>query len=222
VYGLVPLVAPATEPVSVADALDWLRLDPDTPDSATVTALLRAARGAVERLAGRALVSQQWRLTLDGFPGRQGGARPGTPAQAGGGWTEVLGGGWFYPDASTIRLPRAPLLSVQQVQYVDTAGGLQTLSPTVYAVDVTQDPGRLTLAQYQVWPLTRLGPAVVRVDFTAGYTAGGMPEEYLLAMKMLAAHWYEHRGEEGQTQDVPPVVLSLLRLMDNGALEYGP
>lgn len=56
------IAAPGEEPVTLAEAKAWCRIDvPD--EDALVSALIAAARLQVEGLTGRALVSQTWRLT---------------------------------------------------------------------------------------------------------------------------------------------------------------
>lgn len=61
------LVAPATEPVSVAEAKAFLRVE-HGDDDAVIAALIGAARGQVEALTRRALIQQSWRLALDRWP----------------------------------------------------------------------------------------------------------------------------------------------------------
>jgi uncharacterized phiE125 gp8 family phage protein len=61
------LAGPAEEPVSLAEAKAFLRLDADTEDG-LVTTLIAAARLHVESVTGRALVTQSWRAVLDGWP----------------------------------------------------------------------------------------------------------------------------------------------------------
>ncbi|RXF75455.1 head-tail connector protein [Hansschlegelia zhihuaiae] len=55
------LTAPAAEPVSLAEAKAFLRLEHDAED-ALVTELVSAARARVENLTRRVLVAQRWRL----------------------------------------------------------------------------------------------------------------------------------------------------------------
>ncbi|GLK75998.1 hypothetical protein GCM10008171_12520 [Methylopila jiangsuensis] len=55
------LTAPAAEPLGLADAKAFLRLDHDDED-ALVLGLIAAARAEVERLTRRVLVAQRWRL----------------------------------------------------------------------------------------------------------------------------------------------------------------
>ena len=65
------LTAPAAEPVSLAEAKAYLRLDHDAEDE-LVSELIASARAQVEKLTRRVLVDQRWRLAVavpdDGGP----------------------------------------------------------------------------------------------------------------------------------------------------------
>ncbi len=61
------LSAPALEPVSVAEAKAYLRVDHDD-DDAVIAALIAAARGHVEALTRRGLIAQTWRFVRDSWP----------------------------------------------------------------------------------------------------------------------------------------------------------
>lgn len=64
--GLTLKVAPSVEPVTLAEAKLHCKVD-TTDDDALITALIVAARQQAEHRTGRALVTQQWELTLDRF-----------------------------------------------------------------------------------------------------------------------------------------------------------
>jgi len=64
------LAGPAEEPVSLAEARAFLRLD-GTAEDGLVTTLIAAARLHLEGTTGRALVRQSWRLVLDRWPMEQ-------------------------------------------------------------------------------------------------------------------------------------------------------
>lgn len=123
-----------------------------------------AAEQAVEGELSAALCTQTWVLRLDGFPC------------------------WEIP------LPRPPLASVTQVQYVDVDGTTQVLSTSIYGVDTFSRPGRIHLAYNQAWPSTRAVPNAVIVTYTAGKPTGEeVPEMIRTAIKQAAADMYEHR-----------------------------
>ncbi len=64
-FELTLLVPPASEPITLAEAKLFLRLDDDAED-ALVSDLIRAARASVERATGRSLILQEWQYTLYG------------------------------------------------------------------------------------------------------------------------------------------------------------
>ncbi len=61
------LAAPAAEPLSLAEAKAYLRVEHDA-DDAVIGALIVAARTQVEALTRRALISQTWRFVYDAWP----------------------------------------------------------------------------------------------------------------------------------------------------------
>ena len=61
------LTGPAAEPLTLAEAKAWLRLD-TTDEDDLVTALIVSARLMVEAATRRALITQTWRLVYDAWP----------------------------------------------------------------------------------------------------------------------------------------------------------
>ncbi len=61
------LAAPAVEPLSLAEAKSFLRVEHDA-DDAIIAALVAAARNHVEAQTRSALIAQTWRLVLDRWP----------------------------------------------------------------------------------------------------------------------------------------------------------
>ena len=61
------LTQPASEPLSVADAKSYLRVEHED-DDAIIAALITSARHHVEALTRTGLITQTWRLVRDGWP----------------------------------------------------------------------------------------------------------------------------------------------------------
>lgn len=61
------LAPPAVEPISLAEAKAYLRVEHDA-DDAVIGSLITAARSHVEAMTRRALISQTWRLVRDAWP----------------------------------------------------------------------------------------------------------------------------------------------------------
>jgi len=185
-YGLKMLQAPTWEPVVPGDMVHHSRIAQNDLDNGVIADCITDAREYVETATRRAIPQQQWLLTVDEFPGRQvDDARPPT---------------WRY---GIFRLPFAPLISVDQVAYIDPGVGfgvaqpypLTVMTPDEYQVDTYTEPGRLCPSAGKVWPATNpLCVQAVQISFTAGWTAANLvPGRIKRAIKLLAAHLYEHR-----------------------------
>jgi uncharacterized phiE125 gp8 family phage protein len=167
--------APAMEPVTLAQAKLHLRVTSASED-ALIERLIRAARLQVEATLRRKIVTQQWRIYFDQFPGVL------CPDVA------FVGRGAHFvlPDV-------APVASINAVRYLDAEGVLQTLATSVYQL-VKEAPARLVLAYGQAWPAARGDAESVRVELTCGYGAGNaVPEDITSAVLLLVGHWFENR-----------------------------
>lgn len=93
--------------------------------------------------------------------------------------------------ADLARLPEAPVASVTSIAYVDTDGAPQTLSSNVYELRSDGVEAAIVLKAGQSWPATQEGSRIT-VTAVIGYTTP--PEEIVLAMSMLVAHFYDNRS----------------------------
>lgn len=134
------ITAPAIEPVSLADARLHCRID-STAEDDLLAIYITAARQMAEELTNRALITQQWRQTLDAWP------------------------------AEDVRLDRSPQVSIDSVTYIDAAGATQTLSSAAYALDAATSPGWLIPADGSTWPSTDTVANAVSITYTCGYGA---------------------------------------------------
>jgi uncharacterized phiE125 gp8 family phage protein len=168
---LVRLSGPPALCVSLAELRTHLRVDGLTPDEAQdalIAGFARAAQDSIDGASGwlgRALTTQQWRLTLDAFP-----------------VTEV------------ITLPLPPCRSVDAVTYVDTNGATQSIvGYQVYGIGGAT-PARLAPAYNTRWPATRCQGDAVRIDFTCGYgTHSDVPEPVRAAIMLMVGTSYGFR-----------------------------
>lgn len=98
--------------------------------------------------------------------------------------------------ADRIRLPLAPVQSVNSITYIDAYGVEQTLASSVYRLTCTTswDP-TISPAYDQTWPETRDQAEAVTINFVAGYgdALADVPAPILQAIRMLAAHWHASR-----------------------------
>lgn len=138
------VTGPTALPLSTAEAKSHLKVD-IADDDAGIDDAISTAVDIAEPILNRALVAQQWDLQLDAFPG----------------------------NGKALRLPSPPVLAVDSITYVDTAGVTQTWATTDYDVDTPSGPraldARITPAHGKTYPSTRAQMNAVTVRFTAGY-----------------------------------------------------
>ena len=195
-YGLTLSSAPASEPITTAEAKTHLRVD-TSDDDTYIDTLITAARRYCEGVQNRAYINQTWVLSLDEWPSK-----------------------------SYMELPRAPLSSVTSIAYLDTAGASSTWDSANYIAQTAREPGRIYLADGISWPIASLYPAGgVRITYVAGYgaTESSVPAQVKHMIKLLVGHWYEARepiiqGGSGigglRTATVLPYNLEALLQMD--------
>ena len=66
--GISRLIAPAEEPLTLAETKQHLRVD-HNEDDALISTLIASACQAAESRTGRVLIAQKWRATLETWPG---------------------------------------------------------------------------------------------------------------------------------------------------------
>jgi hypothetical protein len=168
------VTAPAVEPVTIQEALDYLRLDDDS-DANFVTGLIPVGRWHVEKYCDRALVQQTWNFYFDDFIERDrrfktGLNYPGSnvPIPYGGSsrWAQQ------WPLNSYLELGKPPIQSVVGVTYVDVNGETQTLDPSIYLVDLVSEPARIYLAPNQIWPPYTSQRNAICIQCVCGYGVG--------------------------------------------------
>jgi uncharacterized phiE125 gp8 family phage protein len=183
---LVLTTPPSEEPVEVAELKDHLRIT-HTDDDAYIGDLGVVARQYVERIQGRAYMTQTWTLWLDSFPRER-----------------------------YIELWRVPLQDVTHVKYYDAADSATEFASTNYMVDDVSTPGRVILKDGVDWPSATLRVAkAVEVQFDAGYTSGGAMIAELgsavLAIKQMVNHWYVNRIPVGMAlSQIPETAEALI------------
>ena len=181
---LEPVAAVATEPVSVAEAKAWLRLD-HAHEDALVGALVAAARDLCERHTGLALAPQSWRMAIDGR--HLDGLAAGRPVEL-------------------MRPPFGALLEAEAL----LADGATAAVPLDTFVATGVDPCFLRLRAGKSLPA---GTVELRVTYSAA-PAAPCPPAARQAIRMLVAQWYESREAAApagfELREPPNAVAALL------------
>jgi uncharacterized phiE125 gp8 family phage protein len=161
------ITAPATEPVTLAECRQQLRID-TLDDDTLLTALITAARESCEHLLGRALITQTLELVLDEFP-----------------------------SGDEICLQRPPVSSITSIKYLDDAGVEQTWSSANYTLDTDDISARVLLATpTTIYPSTYDRDSAVRIRYVAGYgAASAVPVAIKQWILIRVATLYEYRTQ---------------------------
>lgn len=134
------IVAPDQEPVSVDAAKSQLGISGSSQDD-LVALLIQASRERIEKMLGRALITQTWELSLDEFPCQ-----------------------------GAIELPLVPVQSITSIKYDDEDGEEQTVSSGDYYLDDRSEPSWVLPIDETSWGISTLDAVnAVRVRFLAGY-----------------------------------------------------
>src|SRR5690606_18082010 len=99
------LAGPAEEPVSLAEARAFLKVDADNED-ALITTLIGAARLHVEGVTGKALVAQSWRKVIHA-----------------------------WPESRRVRLPVGPVSAIAAINAVAESGASQEIGLEAFSLD---------------------------------------------------------------------------------------
>jgi len=184
-------IAPAVEPVTLAEAKAHLRVDV-SDDDAYIGTLITAAREWCEQYLDRTLVDTQWVMRFDAFP----------------------------PDGThDIELPRPPIVSsgtatAVAMTFTYENGTTATYSTASYRVDRASTPGAVKTLYGQTWPPHLRDDNAISVTWWAGYGASGssVPAAIRSAVLMLVGLFYEKRmaADAGSLAEVPFGVKSLL------------
>jgi uncharacterized phiE125 gp8 family phage protein len=163
-YGIQLATAPTIEPLTLGELRAHSRVLSELDDGG-LAAYLSAARQYIEQITARVCCVSTWRLTF-----RE------------------------WPCDGCLVFPRAPVRSIESVQYIDSAGATQTIAPANYALEQYFDAQRLAPAYGYQWPTARDQAAAISVDFVAGYApTQPLPDPLRQAICMLAAHFVENR-----------------------------
>ncbi|PWL16384.1 hypothetical protein DKP76_17865 [Falsochrobactrum shanghaiense] len=161
-------VAPASMPVTLAEAKAHLRVDHDDQDD-LITAQIKAATAYLDGYAGilgRALVTQTWRQDFVGF-------------------------------ADHLALPISPVIAIVSISYFDVGNVQQTLDAGVYDLFADTRGAYLTLRPGQSWPATFRRADAVSITFIAGFgAAADVPEPIRQAILLIVQRLFDGADTE--------------------------
>jgi uncharacterized phiE125 gp8 family phage protein len=181
--------------ISTADIKAWLRVT-SSSENDLLDELVKTATDRAESYTGRGFLTQTWRLWLDGVPREHDGYDW---------WDGVREGSIteLYREARELSLMKGPVQSVTAVRSF-ALSSLSTefedgelFATTNYFLDKNKPAGRLVLAHGATWPANLRAVSSIAVEFVVGYAStAAVPSPIKTAVRLLAAHMYEHRGDD--------------------------
>jgi uncharacterized phiE125 gp8 family phage protein len=145
------LTAPPYEPVTLAQARDWARVDTAEGQDDVLRMLIKAMRRYAENKTGRVFIPRTFQAITPDI-------------------CVVDGRNGFV-------LPYPPLISVESIYYYDTDGTDTLLAASQYDVHTWREPGIVVEEWDSTWPSYRREPDAWRISFTAGYSPGSPNDE---------------------------------------------
>jgi uncharacterized phiE125 gp8 family phage protein len=180
---LTTLVAPAAEPLGLAEAKAYLRIGYDGEDD-LVAGLIAGARARVEQAAGLALIVRTLRLTLDRWS-------PGAL------------------ERREVRLPVRPAGELVAVRVFDADDAAEDVTDR-FMLEAGRAARLVWIGGGCPWPGRRR--AGIEIDFTAGFGEApeDVADDLRLAVKRLVSHAYLARDADTLAGPLPEDVAGLL------------
>lgn len=182
---VVTVTPPAAEPVTLAEAKLWAKID-GTDEDALCASLLTAAIESAEQYTHRAFINRTVKFTID------------APRCA---WADNLPDGVYDLPISvlsgalpeSIKLPLEPVVSVTSVTTYSTGNAASVYSASNYYVDTGS--GRLVLNETASWPSDIRQRNACEVVYVAGYgaTSTSVSAPIKTAILMHFAKMYDGR-----------------------------
>ncbi len=172
--------APASEPLSLVEAKNYLRVNHGADDT-LIASMIAAARMQVEAHTRRALLTQTWRIVLD-----------------------------RWPSSGAVEVPVSPLREVLAARVRDQAGAAQELDPEIFIANTAAAPGRIQFDAGRVMqPVRTVAGIEIDVEAGYG-EAADVPAPLVQAIRLLLARAYEYRGERETAPVLPEGIAGLL------------
>lgn len=157
------LAGPAIEPISLAEAKAYLRVD-DAAEDGLIATLIAAARLHLEGTTGRALIAQSWRVVLD-----------------------------CWPTERELRLPVSPLMSLTTVTAYDGADSDHEIGLAQFQTEADPATLLLPLTIEGMPVTRERQGIEIDYAAGYGVDADDVPADLRQALLKLIGYWFEHR-----------------------------
>ncbi len=177
--GLVIHTEPASEPITLAEAKAYLRID-SSGDDALITSLIVSARKLCEEHMQRAIMSQTLQLLLDNLDDID------DPL-----WEGMRTGPYLNYYKNYIDLPMPPVTSVTHIKTYDDEDTATTFASSKYYVDNAKQPARIVLRTGETFPTALRVANAIEVQYIVGYaSSNAVPEPITFAIYQVLTYLY--------------------------------
>lgn len=189
-YSLSLVTAPATEPITLAEAKEQLRIDTSDEDT-YITNLIIAARELAEKFTRLSFIDTTWRIFFDQYPF----------LRSQNGYVGSYGSDLFYGNASAreIFLPRGEIQSVTSVKVYDDSDVSATIASSNYFVSAYNQgsQGYLSFRKNFTLPIINRVKDGLEIEYVAGFgsSASDVPQGIKQGLLEQVAFMYENRGD---------------------------
>lgn len=163
------LAGPVLEPVTLAEAKAFLRVD-DGAEDGLISTLITAARLHIEGTTGRALISQSWRAVLD-----------------------------CWPADGVVRLPVSPLIRLTAITAYDAGGGAQAIGLGQFQTETAPARLLLPQTIDGMPVTRERQGLEIDYEAGFGSDATDVPADLRQALLTLVGLWFEHRDTANET-----------------------
>ena len=157
------LTPPAAEPLSLADAKAFLRVEHDA-DNELIASLIASARAEVELATRRLLMTQTWRIVLH-----------------------------RWPPSGRIVSPASPLRTLEAARVFDAEGEAEALDTGAFLLDTSSVPGVIAFPRASLPSPGRVLAGIELDVTAGYGEAADIPAPLLQAIRLLVARAYEQR-----------------------------
>ena len=156
------MTPPAVLPVTLDMAKAYLKVD-GTDEDILIEALVAAATSRIEFECDLALITQQWSLYRDHWPG-----------------------------CGILEIPLHPVQVVEEIRIL-TPDGLATVDPVLYETDLSGRPARVRALPGFPAAADGLNVVEMRIRAGFGDAPEDVPSDLRQAVLLVVAHWFENR-----------------------------
>jgi len=199
--GLTIVTDVASEPLTVSEVKDYIRVD-DNIDDTVITNMIKSARLWVENYTNRSLLNRTLKYSIDYIDEVE------QPL-----WEGVRVGPDMTMRRRYLQLPRPPVVSVSSVKYFSDDDTETVFASSKYYVDNAREPARIVLRNGETWPTALRVANAIEVTYVSGYGANrtDVPEALIQGIMQTIAFYYENRGDVyDRPQNFAPKTLKLL------------